>query len=427
MCTVRLKVHRRDLLYLVFDIVHCTVSVVSLKYVTTQEVAMLVYEYKIKANKSKLAAIDEAIRIGQFIRNKCLRYWMDASKEDKVNGFSLNTYTKVIADNPEFPFASKLNSMARQASAERTWFAISRFYDNCKKKVSGKKGFPKFKKNSRSIEYKTSGWKLSEDRKYITFTDKTGIDTLKLVSSRDIQFANKVDIKRVRIVKRADGYYCQFCIKADRLEDCTPTGNAIGIDLGIESFYTDSNGNKVANPKLLRKSEKRLKKLQRLVSRKKKGSSNRRKAINKLGRKHLKVSRQRKDFVVKTAKALCTSNDVIVLENLNVKGLIKNHCLAKSIADASWSLFEQWLGYFGKVFNREVIEVNPAYTSQDCSNCGNRVKKSLSTRTHTCSCGTVLCRDHNAAINILNKGILTSNSVGHTQINASGENSLCLV
>ncbi len=290
-----------------------------------------------------------------------------------------------------------------------------------------KTGFPKFKKNSRSVEYKTTGWKLSECRKNITFTDKTGIGTLKLVGSRDIQFANKADIKRVRIVKRADGYYCQFCIKADRVEDCTPTGNSIGIDVGIESFYTDSNGDKVANPKYLRKSEKRLKRLQKLVSRKRKGSSNRRKAINRLGRKHLQVSRQRKDFVVETARALCTSNDVIVLENLNVRGLLKNHNLAKSISDASWSMLKDWLKYFGNLFKREIIEVNPAYTSQDCSNCGNRVKKSLSTRTHTCSCGTVLCRDHNAAINILNKGI-----VGHTKtspaygVNASGQMTLWL-
>ena len=170
-----------------------------------------------------------------------------------------------------------------------------------------------------------------------------------------------------------------------------------------------------------------MKRLQRLVSRKKKGSSNRRKAINKLGRKHLKISRQRKDFVVKTARALCTSNDVIVLENLNVKGLIKNHNLSKSIADASWSIFGAWLDYFGVIFKRELIRVHPAYTSQDCSNCSNRVKKSLSTRTHTCSCGTILCRDHNAAINILNKGI-----VGHTKTspvlgaNASGQMTLWL-
>ena len=131
--------------------------------------------------------------------------------------------------------------------------------------------------------------------------------------------------------------------------------------------------------------------------------------------------------MVKTARALCASNDVIVLENLNVRNMVKNHNLAKSISDVSWSLFREWLEYFGNVFNRQVIAVNPAYTSQDCSNCGKRVKKALSTRTHKCSCGTVLCRDHNAAINILNKGIAglakTSPIYG---VNASGQMTLCL-
>ena len=388
---------------------------------------MLVYEYKIKANSTKLAAINEAIRTGQYIRNKCLRYWMDADKEQKINRFALNKYSTIVANDPEMPFAKLIHSNARQASAERAWAAISRFYDNCKKGVPGKKAYPRYKKNSRSIEYKVGGWKLSDCRKYITFTDKTGIGTLKLVGSRDIHFAELKDIKRVRLVKRVDGYYCQFCIKAERIEDCTPTGNSIGIDVGLESFYTDSNGKKVTNPRYLRKAQKRLKRLQKLVSRKKKGSLNRSKAINKLGRKHLQVSRQRKDFAVKTARALCTSNDVIVLENLNVRGLVKNHNLAKSISDVSWSLFRDWLEYFGNIFNRDVIAVNPAYTSQDCNNCGKRIKKALSTRTHSCSCGTKLCRDHNAAINILNKGI-----VGHTKtapvygVNASGQMTLYL-
>lgn len=392
---------------------------------------MLVYEYKIKANATKLAAIDGAIRTGQYIRNKCLRYWMDADREQKINRFALNKYSTIVANDSQMPFAKLIHSNARQASAERAWAAISRFYDKglarmyCKKQVSGKKGYPRYKKNSRSIEYKVGGWKLSSCRKYITFTDQTGISTLKLIGSRDIQFVDLKDIKRVRLVKRVDGYYCQFCIKVERVEDCTSTGNSIGIDVGLESFYTDSNGEKVANPRHLRKAENRLKRLQKLVSRKKKGSSNRRKAINKLGRKHLQVSRQRKDFVVKTARALCASNDVIVLENLNVRGLVKNHNLAKSISDASWSLFREWLEYFGNIFDRNVIAVNPAYTSQDCSSCGKRVKKSLSTRTHSCNCGAKLCRDENAAINILNKG-----TVGHTVtapiygVNASGQMTL---
>ena len=376
---------------------------------------MLVYEYKLRTTKYQENLINEAIRTAQFIRNKCVRFWMDSKKEDKVNYAAFCRELTKWKKEKEFSFLLKLNAKAGQASCERAWFSIQRFYDNCKK-LSDKKGFPKFKKNSRSVEYKNEGWKLTDDRKSITFTDKIGIGRLRLKGSRDIHFVEKKDIKRVRIVKRADGYYCQFCIKVDRLEDCTPTNRQIGLDVGLESFYTDSNGDKVANPRHLRKAEKKLKKLQKLVSRKKKGSNNRKKAINRLGRQHLKISRRRKDFVVKTARALCTSNDVIVLENLNVRGLVKNHKLAKSISDAGWTLFKEWLKYFGRIFDREIIEVNPAYTSQDCSNCGKRVKKALSTRTHVCSCGARLCRDHNAAINILAKG-----TVGHTETSLNGE------
>lgn len=118
---------------------------------------MLVYEFKLKGSKYQFSAIDDAIRTGQFIRNKCLRFWLDAPREEKVNRFSLNKYCKVLVDNPEYPFVAKLNSMARQSMAERAWASISRFYENCRSKVKGKKGYPKFKKFSRSVEYKTSG------------------------------------------------------------------------------------------------------------------------------------------------------------------------------------------------------------------------------------------------------------------------------
>jgi putative transposase len=127
---------------------------------------MIVVEYKIKAHQYQYDAIDEAIRTGQFIRNKALRLWMDG---DAKTGYDLNKYSAVLAK--EFDFVSRLNSQARQASAERAWFSISRFFDNCKNKVPGKKGYPKFKKHSRSVEYKTSGWQLDpETKKHITFT-----------------------------------------------------------------------------------------------------------------------------------------------------------------------------------------------------------------------------------------------------------------
>ena len=131
----------------------------------------------------------------------------------------------------------------------------------------------------------------------------------------------------------------------------------------------------------------------------------------KLARIHLKISRQRKDHAVKLARCVITSNDVVVYEDLRIRNLVKNPCLAKSINDAGWYQFRVWLEYFGKVFKRLTIAVNPAYTSQECSSCGTVVKKSLSTRTHVCQCGCKLDRDHNAGINILNSGLGT---VGHT-------------
>ncbi|MEQ8538874.1 MAG: transposase, partial [Coleofasciculus sp. D1-CHI-01] len=142
------------------------------------------------------------------------------------------------------------------------------------------------------------------------------------------------------------------------------------------------------------------------VSRRTKGSKNRLKAVKQLGRTHLKVSRRRKDFAVKTARALVQTADLVAIEDLKARNMVKNHHLAKSISDASWTLFRQWLEYFGKVFDVPVIAVAPHYTSQNCSNCGQEVKKALSTRTHKCyHCGYVDDRDVNAAINILMKAL----------------------
>src|SRR6476661_5963672 len=384
---------------------------------------MIVLEFKLKGKAEQYRSIDEMIRTAQFVRNKTLRHWIDNQ------GIKLSDlYKQCAVMAKEFEWAGKLNSMARQASAERAIFAIQRFFANCKAKKPGKKGYPQFKKHTRSLEYKTTGWKLSADKRSLTFIDGFEAGTFKLVGSRDLHFYAPTEIKRVRVVRRADGYYVQLCISVERTEEAVPTGKSIGIDVGLNHFYTDSNGNTVPNPRYLRKSEKALKRAQKRVSRKKKGSKNRKKAINRLGKKHLKVGRQRKDFAVKTALCVVKSSDFVAYEDLQVRNMVKNHKLAKSISDAAWSQFAQWLQYFGKVYGKTVIAVAPMYTSQDCSACGNAVKKSLSVRTHVCSCGAVLDRDHNAALNILAKGLkqagIVLNTVGHTEINAWGQTDL---
>jgi putative transposase len=367
---------------------------------------MITLEFKAYGKLSQFSAVDEALRTVQFIRNKAIRFWMDGLGKSQ---YDLNKYCAVLAK--EFPFVNELNSMARQASAERAWSAISRFFENCKKQIPGQKGFPRFQKDNRSVEYKSTGWKLADNRKSITFTDKKGIGKLKLKGTRDLHFYQPDQIKRVRLVKKADGYYVQFCIQVNRIEQIEPSGNTIGLDVGLNSFYTDSNGDAIDNPRFLRKGESRLKHFSRRVSRRVKGSRNRGKARQLLGKLHLKISRQRKDFAVKLARCVVQSNDLIAYEDLRIKNMVKNHCLAKSINDASWYQFRCWIEYFGKVFKKATVAVNPAYTSQDCSSCGTVVKKSLSTRTHACKCGCVLGRDENAARNILSQGLGT---VGHT-------------
>ncbi|MBD2214567.1 transposase [Nostoc linckia FACHB-104] len=384
---------------------------------------MIIYEFKVKGKDKQYRAIDEAIRTSQFIQNKCLRYWMD---NKNVGKYDLNKYCAILA--AEFTFADQLNSTARQSAAERSWSAISRFYDNCKKKINGKKGFPKFKKNCRSVEYKTSGWKLSKTRKAISFSDKKGIGTLNLKGTYDLNYYDIKQIKRVRLVRRADGYYAQFILDVDVKVKTQPTNQVVGIDLGLKYFIADSRGNVEPSPQFYCKSEKQLNRANRKKSKKfnqaknkakLRQSNNYYKARNRYARKHLRVSRQRKEYCKKLAYSVIQSNDLVAYEDLNVKGMVKNRHLAKSISDAGWSTFRSWVEYFGHKYGKVTVAVSPHNTSQNCSNCGKKVNKSLSTRTHICThCGYVEDRDVNASINILKLGLST---VGHTGNYAWGD------
>src|SRR5256712_5987040 len=156
---------------------------------------MLISEYKIDGTKRQYAAIDEALRVVQFIGHKCLRKWMD---ERGVSKNALQCYCAVLAK--EYSFAACLNSQARQASADRAWFAISRFYENCRNHKPGKKGYPKFQRDNRSVEYKQTGWKLEPDGRHVIFTDGCGIGRLRLVGNlgQHIETFPVKQIKRVR-------------------------------------------------------------------------------------------------------------------------------------------------------------------------------------------------------------------------------------
>jgi putative transposase len=389
------SIHRFNLLH--YALYWCILSIT--KQERRGKRLVLIYEYKVAGTPKQYAAIDEAIRITQFIRNKCLRTWMDSRG---VSANDLQCYCAVLAK--EYSFASLLNSQARQVAADRAWFAIQRFYDHCREKKPGKKGYPQFQHDNRSVEYKQTGWKLDEGGKHLSFTDGCGIGRLRLVGNKKQKVATFPlnQIKRVRLVKRADGFYAQFSVQAERKVEHVTTGAQVGIDVGLKAFYTASNGNTVANPRFLRKAEKKLKRLHRRLSGRQKQSQNRKKARQKVGKASLKVQRQREDFARKTANALISSHDLIAFEDLKIANMVKKHTLAKSISDAAWGRFLDWVRYYSAIHDIPVVAVAPHWTSQKCSGCGCMVKKSLSERTHRClECGLIMDRDENAARNIL--------------------------
>ncbi|HEX8032212.1 MAG TPA: transposase [Ktedonobacterales bacterium] len=257
-------------------------------------------------------------------------------------------------------------------------------------------GYPRFQGSNRynSFTYKQFGNGATLDNGFLVLSK---IGRVAVRWSRPLEGTPKT----VTLSLEADGWYVCFSCAAVPTQPLPPTGRETGIDVGLKVFLITSEGDAVENPRHHRKAEKQLKKAQRRVSRRKQGSKRRRKAVALLKRKHQKVKRQRQDFHHKTALSLLRESDTIYLEDLRVANLVRNTHLSKSVADAGWGQFRTILEGKAVYAGRRVVAVPPAYTTQDCSGCGERVPKSLSIRTHVCtSCGLVLDRDENAARNI---------------------------
>jgi len=283
-------------------------------------------------------------------------------------------------------------------------------------------GFPRFKTPNRwhSIQlrqYATSRdvW-LDADEKHLHVPAKLGL-LLKIKLHRPIEGTPKT----AHLVLRADGnwYALIVCEPAEheqsRAFDQPCTHADIGLDMGLKVFLADSNGQTVANPRHYRTSQRTLRRKQRQLCRRKKGSHRRRKAARNVAKTHLKIKRQRRDFLFKTAKPYAEGYARICVENLNINGMLQNQSLAKSIADASWGTFIEILADKAARAGHQVVKVPARFTSQKCHRCGEIVQKSLSIRTHLCpSCGYVEDRDVNAAKNILQAGAPPSGTVRDT-------------
>lgn len=305
--------------------------------------------------------------------------------------------------------------------------AYNNWFNSLKRKTKQNSKFPKFKKKSHKGSY-TNSMPPREVEKL--FRDgKIFIPLLKEISFRN----NNIDfnkIKRIRnlTIKRTNTnkYFCSICCDYE-VNELKHTGEVIGIDLGIKDLVIDSNGNKYKNPKYQQKVEKKIKHLQRLYSKKTKGSKNQEKARLKLAIAHEKLGNKRKDNLHKITTEIIKKHDVICIENLNVAGMMKNHHLAKSIQDSSFGMLANMLKYKAMWNNRKIIEVGRFYPSSKTCNCCGYVKKDLTLkdREWVCpNCKVYHDRDINAAINIKNEGLRildTQSTVGTTETGSAYE------
>ena len=305
--------------------------------------------------------------------------------------------------NPHF---ARLNFWSAQNTLRTLDKAFRAFYARCKK--GEKPGFPRFKNADR---FNSFGFDMSGNGGGCKIVDGKlriqNVGTIRVRWHRELEGK----VKQARIVRENGKWFVCFSVE---IADAEPIANdkAVGIDVGLNAFVATSEGESLGDSKILARQQKEMRRRQRALSRSRKGSNTRKKTKKRVTTLHAKVRNTRKDTHHKVARSLVDRYGVIATESLNIKGMLRNSRLARSISDAGWGQFLGILSCKAESAGGQMISVNPKNTSQECSQCGALVKKSLAVRVHSCDCGLVLDRDVNAARNILARAVPGSVNFG---------------
>ena len=355
------------------------------------------YKYRAYPNSAQKTMFAKIFGCTRFVYNDILSWREDRWKNDKHGTSYSDMNARLNALKTQYDWLREVDSIALQQSLRHLDNAFKHFF-----KKQG--GYPRYKKKLSEQRYRTMcvNGNIIKGDGYIRLPK---VGRVRIADSQDFDGR----IMSATVIKHPSRRYC---ISLQVEEDdviLANDGGITGLDVGIKKFCTDSNGNATDNPKHLIAHEKKLKRLQRDLSRKQKGSKNREKARLRLAREYDKVNDQREDFQHKLSRRLAIENQVVCGERLAVKNMLKNHKLAKAISDASWSSFYRKLSYKMREHGGVLVQVPTNYpSSQTCSCCGykNKAVKNLGVRRWICpKCGASHDRDQNAAINILAKGL----------------------
>jgi putative transposase len=361
--------------------------------------AVRTFKYRLKPSRSQRTKLNRTLELCRWVFNETLATRKNTWEQEKKTLSLYDTNKRLTLWKQDHPELVSVHSQVLQNVQERVDLAFKAFFRRVK--AGEKPGYPRFRGYGRyaSFTFKQSGFELLPAGKGLLIS-KIGavrIDLHRPIVGR---------VKTLTVQRDAVGSW-YACLACEVEPEPLPFNEAaVGVDVGLESFATLSNGMKIENPRFFRHAEQELAQVQRLLSRAKKGTPERAKRRKAVQHVHQRIANRRKDFAQKLSRELVNSFGMISFENLNIRNMLQNHCLAKSISDAAWKQLITYTTYKAENAGRVVVSVDPRNTSKQCSCCGTLVEKSLSVRVHQCPvCGLVMDRDENASNNILRLGL----------------------